>query len=119
MNDPILEHGERRRHERRLHDRRLLQILVGLVSVTTAITIAGVMTVLVVTHTVFNNRDNVVTSVCAVVSYAEEQADNLRHPGPDRPPNYKAARSLDKLAVKMRATGITCPPRLHKTVFGG
>jgi hypothetical protein len=53
------------------------------------------------------------------VSYAEEQADNIRHPHSGLPPNYKAALSLDKLAMKMRATGITCPPRLHKTVFGG
>lgn len=59
-------------------------------------------------------------AICAIVSYAEIQADTIRrgipaHDGqPARPGNPRAAAGLDKLALDMRRTGITCPPRRHK-----
>jgi hypothetical protein len=44
-------------------------------------------------------------AVCAVVRYAEQQSDVLRVRSPD------ASRNLDKLVVRMRSTGIHCPPK--------
>lgn len=52
-------------------------------------------------------------AVCAVVDYAEAQADTIRAGGSARPRVLRAAAGLDKLASDMRHTGIHCPPRRH------
>lgn len=46
-------------------------------------------------------------AICALVVYAEQQADALKYRNPP------AAENLEKLAADMRGTGIHCPPRKH------
>lgn len=78
--------------------------------------IAVVVTVFVAV-TVLKNRDDVHLSVCAIVTYAESQADQARAGDPSakppRPPNPKAADNLDDLSRRVRKTGINCPARVH------
>lgn len=53
-------------------------------------------------------------AVCPIIDYAETQARSIGVGDPDakppRRPNPEAARNLEELARRMRATGIDCPP---------
>lgn len=52
-------------------------------------------------------------AICAIIVYAESNADIARAGDPTarppRPPNPEAADNLDDLARRMRKTGISCP----------
>lgn len=59
--------------------------------------------------------DRSTQAICAIVVYAEVQAENAAagdpRATPPRPPNPPAAKQLERLADEMRDTGVDCPPR--------
>ena len=76
------------------------------------LSVIAIAVTIVVGATTLNNSQRIdrtatagVQAICAVVVYAEHQADTIR------PRNHDAAIGLDKLAAGMRKTGISCPPR--------
>jgi hypothetical protein len=78
------------------------------------------VTVVVVAWSVIDLVSRGEDATCALVVYAERNAQIAREGDetvdPPRAPNPEAAVGLEQLAAEMRATGITCAPRPIRAV---
>lgn len=90
------------------------------------LSVIAIVVTVVVGATTLNNSQRIdrtatagVKAICAVVSYAEEQAPiiraGMRAGMRGRTGSPEAADRLEKLARDMRKTGISCPPAAKRT----
>jgi hypothetical protein len=110
------EQTAERRHKHSLaRDRRRAALALQLAIPALFLALVAIVIAVVVSISVLENRTALVQSICAVVDYGETQVHSAKSHLSTTPKGLQqrsreAIRGLQGLTIKMRDTGIECPP---------